>query len=147
MIYRTPDPAPPARTSPWPKMCSADFQIRLKGSQVQSLQWRHLDTSLLAGSTMTGIQSHGVEGLTEWAALYQGKRLTLGWDWVLCNDGQLLAGKEVPPRANIQLLDPSGYDLDHEACAAGLLAMVSKIPWQRGVSDWLGQQRAIAPLF
>ena len=147
MINRTPNPVFLARTTPWPRIFSADFQVRLKAGQTNSLHWRHLDTSLHTDASMHRIHGLPIEGLTEWTALHEGRRLTLGWDWLLCNDGQCVAGTEIPPRANIQMLDLSGYDLGHEASAEALWGIISQIRWQAEVSDWLEQQRAVTPLF
>lgn len=147
MIQRTPAPLLSTQQPTWPKLCSADFQVRLKESQVRTLQWIHLDTSLhTAGLPANG--GHGpLEGLTEWTATHQGRSLTLGWDWILCNDGQLRADSDIPPRANLLMLDPAGYDIDPGANARALQAIVTRIPWRREVSDWIGQQRTTAPLF
>lgn len=147
MFHRTPQRFLPVKSASWPALCSADFQIRLKAAQLPALQWTHLDTSLQIPGTPASHPGCALEGITEWTTHHQGKCLTLGWDWVLCHDGQLLASTGVPPRSNLQLLDPAGYDLDHHANAQGLQQLAEMIPWQREVSEWIGRQGEIPSFF
>lgn len=141
MIHRTPGTQFSETEAPWPKIKSADFQVRLKPHQIATLEWVHLDTSLHAEHAITGGRSSSLGGLTEWTSRHQGKCLTMGWDWILCDDGQLMVSTEVAPRANIQVLDPAGYDRDHGSSAQGLWEIVTLIPWQREVGEWIGEQR------
>ena len=116
---------------------SADFQIRLNASQLALLEWDHLDTDYHDANEIPCGRCCATEGFTEWCVSFQGRTLTLGWDWTLCDDGQVIANPAVPPRTNLQCLDQAGYDRSHEAHIDALWRVISAIPWARVVSVWV----------
>ena len=124
-----------------PQLNSPDFQARLKPEQLGALAWSHLDTSSDDEHAITQERRGASGGLTEWSAAFRGRTLTLGWDWILCDDGQLLAGTMVAPRTNIRVLDALGYDADPQTNDASLWAIVNAMAWQPQVRQWIGQHR------
>jgi hypothetical protein len=125
---------------------SADFQVRLKPAQLSAIAWSHLDTSSDEEHHITQERNGAFGGLTEWSAALRGRSLTLGWDWILCDDGQLMASMVVAPRTNIQVLDDLGYDTDPQTHDASLWAIVNAIAWQSQVLQWIRQHRNSRPV-
>jgi hypothetical protein len=119
-------------------MQSRDFLCRLHLKDMLALDWQHQDTWLerdvqndMARNCQLPIAMKA--GITEWQALYQGRQMSLGWDWFLGIDGQVYAYQAVPPRSNMHSLDDTGYDHDAASLERSLWAIIAALPWQAEV--------------
>lgn len=84
-----------------------------------------------------------VAGYTEWSSTYRGTVVSLGWDWVMLNDGPV-ALRCVGPRTNVLLLQSCGRW--SPSPDAELFAVIAGMPWQAAVSAALcGEPPSSAP--
>jgi hypothetical protein len=147
MLYRTrPDlfldtQSPPVLLNHY----SADFQVRLKASQIASCEWVHLETSWDGEHLITDERIGACGGITEWVSSHQGQVLTLGWDWAVCDDGELIVRAEVAPRTNILTISRQGYDVAPDANITNLWLLIMSIPWKHEVKTWINRQQDVNP--
>lgn len=118
---------------------SSDYRVRLRASELRGLSFTHLfsmsDPSVQDDALRCGIRC-SLAGITEWQAMHARGAITLGWDWVLLDDGPAIL-RCVPPRTNLMLLDTQGYDVCDDA--AGQFALVESLPWKAAVLSALHQ--------
>lgn len=112
---------------------SSDYRVRLRASELRGLCFTHVlsmpDPSVQADAVHAGLAS-SLGGFTEWQATHARGAITLGWDWVLLDDGPAIL-RSVAPRTNLMLLDAQGYDVcDGDAAH---LALVESLPWKASV--------------
>lgn len=112
---------------------SQDYLVRVAPRMLWEIVFDHVctvqDPAVLEDNAMASIDSRRT-GYTEWQASWDGRTVSLGWDWVERADGDMLRAGAVAPRSNIRLIDPRGYDyrLDDELPA--VCARIDSLAWQ-----------------
>lgn len=115
-----------------------DYYIRITGQKLSTVHLLHAhsgrDDTVLAPASAYASPDQGLQGgFTEWEGLYGGAALTLGWDWVMHNDGYICALREVSPRTNLLVLLTGGYDPSPQESERALWAYIDTLPWQKQV--------------
>lgn len=82
-------------------------------------------------------------GITEWQGRFQGRLVSLGWDWVELSDG-LRRLDVVGPRSNLRLLDGVGYDLPPGEEQLLLERRIDGLDWYGPARRGLGQDQPFA---
>lgn len=118
---------------------SADGRVRVKMGALLGIVFEHVLTAQdLAGLSAYGASEHIVmAGLTEWKGAHEGRHVTLGWDFLVVQDGALIPDKSVGPRTNLLLLDPKGYDRTVEDLDELLWDLIATLPWKQIASQAL----------
>lgn len=122
-----------------PQQHSHDFRVRMSAAALRELSFEHLETvadpSVLADYERGPGKPQALEaGFTEWQCRAGRVVLSLGWDWVLLQDGSMQMLHAVGPRSNIQLVDAQGYDLDQRANDQALWDAIESRPWKAEVA-------------
>jgi hypothetical protein len=114
------------------QMHSHDYLLRVRPCELDTIVFVHLctvqDPSVLQDTAWEG-RGPLRAGYTEWHGVRNGTAVSLAWDWVELSDGALHAVTTVPPRSNLRLLDPKGYDLAPAAECEALWARIEALPW------------------
>ena len=119
--------------APAPQLHSPDGRVRLKASALRTIVLEHVCTvqDLAVLDDLGPAQcSARAGGITEWQGRHDGRVLSLGWDWVWLDDGALVAPRTAPPRSNLMLLDPQGYDTHPAELDEALRALINRLAWQ-----------------
>lgn len=83
-------------------------------------------------------------GITEWEGIQEGHPLSLGWDWMELEDGEIRPVMVVAPRTNIMVIDRRGYDIPEPSSAAFLWEFIAALPWKQAVAEATGGDQRVA---
>ena len=131
--------SPPAclQAAYFPQMYSRDYYCRVPQRKAAELRLRHC-TSIVEASVLNEVRHlrlpARVAGITEWHGEEQGYPISLGWDWMELQDGDIRPVMVIPPRTNIRLIDGKGYDVSEASAAPFLWALIASLPWSGFVS-------------
>jgi hypothetical protein len=121
----------PSSHQAW-RPASHDRLVRLRPRELTQIVFQHLhtlqDDLILQDCALGTLRA----GLTEWQGVHHGLLVSLGWDWAEMHDG-LRRLPVVPPRSNLRLLDPAGYDLPLRDEAELLSGHIDTLAWQQAV--------------
>lgn len=116
---------------------SRDYYVRLSSHALGGIAFEHLHSAHDDAVLDDALQAHGGEavwaGSTEWQCQDAAAPLSLAWDWMVQADGQVRLLHVVPPRTNLQVIDPQGYDLPQAQVIPHLLDLIESLPWQSKV--------------
>jgi len=130
-----------------PQLYSHDYYWRIPERKLAALRLQHLitvpDPMVLQQVRHLRVPGRRA-GFTEWEGLEQGAPLSLGWDWVELEDGEIHAVMAVAPRTNIMPIDRKGYDIAGEWSTPHLWELIAGLPWRQFVRDSLPAQAAAA---
>jgi hypothetical protein len=116
-----------------------DGKVRLKASDLVRTGLEHnfsfLDDLVQADAP----EASPAAGCTEWIGTFQGKTITVGWDWYLDTDVEVTLLRAVPPRSNICVIDEKGYDLDDSESTDLLFDFLNSRFWHAPVKEVCGQ--------
>jgi hypothetical protein len=115
-----------------------DYYIRITERMLSTIQLVHAhserDDTVLLPDGSHGSTDHGLQaGYTEWVGQHGAIQLSLGWDWVMHNDGFISGLHNASPRTNLLLLGPGGYDPSPDKSTQSLWAYIDTLPWQQQV--------------
>jgi len=117
-------------------MYSRDYYCRVPQRKAAELRLQHA-TSIVEPSVLNEVRHlrlrGRVAGITEWHGVEQGYPISLGWDWMELQDGDIRPVMVIAPRTNIRLIDAKGYDVSEASAAPFLWALIASLPWQRFV--------------
>lgn len=131
--------SPPAspRAAYSPQMHSRDYYCRVPQRKAAGLCLQH-SMSIVDASVLNEVRHlrlpGRVAGMAEWQGLEQGYPISLGWDWMELQDGDIRPVMVIPPRTNIRLIDAKGYDVPEASAAPFLWALIASLPWHGFVS-------------
>lgn len=130
-----------------PQLFSHDYYFRIAQRKLGSLRLAHSFTDqdpAVFHEVRTLCLPARRAGITEWEGLGEGHPLSLGWDWMELEDGQVRPVTSVGPRTNIMVIDGKGYDLPQPASAACLWALIATLPWQHAIAESFEDQKRAA---
>ncbi len=120
-----------------PQMHSRDYYCRVPQRKAAELRLQH-SASVVDACVLDEVRHLRLPGrtagITEWHGLQQGYPISLGWDWMELQDGDLRPVMVILPRTNIRLIDDKGYDVCEASAAPFLWALIASLPWQRFVA-------------
>lgn len=126
MIFTSNSPVAPFQ------MHSRDYFVRLTSGELDQLRLQHLvtteDAAILedAPTTLQPVRA----GSTEWQGEFRGQVVSLAWDWIETRQGTIEPLTAVPPRTNLMVIDPKGYDLTDAAAVAAVWRFLVSVEWQ-----------------
>lgn len=130
----------------FPQMYSRDYYCRVPQRKAAGLRLQH-STSIVDGCVLNEVRHlhlpGRVAGITEWHGLEQGYPISLGWDWMELQDGDIRPLMVIPPRTNIRLIDAKGYDVPEASAAPFLWALIASLPWERHVSGTIADETSV----
>lgn len=112
---------------------SPDYLVRVTGKALRHIVFDHVCTVEDPTAPLHNVMPETEikrTGYTEWQAFWQGRALSLGWDWVTHRDGGIQRSDTVPPRSNLRLVDACGYDFGLDDELPGLCARIDSLRWQ-----------------
>jgi hypothetical protein len=116
---------------------SRDYYVRLPSNALSGFEFEHLHSAHDDAVLDDALQAHGRKsqwaGSTEWLCQDASPPVSLAWDWVVQADGEVRLLHVVPPRTNVQVIDPKGYDLPHDEAMPHLLDLIESLPWRTKV--------------
>ena len=118
-----------------PQKFSRDLYVRLRAHELFQLELVHLYSEVFNAAP-----SQPISGATEWCGAHGEGRISLGWDWVLKNDGAPIHPSPATLRSNIMLISDKGYDLGPDTTSAVCEQVVGGIPWSTAVMTVLHQK-------
>ena len=125
------------RAAYFPQMYSRDYYCRVPQRKAAELRLQH-STSIVDASVLNEVRHlrlpGRVAGIAEWHGLEQGYPISLGWDWMELQDGDIRPVMVIPPRTNIRLIDAKGYDVPETSAAPFLWSLIASLQWHRFVS-------------
>lgn len=132
-----------------PHMSTHDYFVRVPGTVLPDIVLEHLYTEQdpaiqLDADVLLGRPGRRA-GSTEWTGALGAVPITIAWDWVELDDGQITLLRTVGPRTNIMVLDVHGYDLPQAKVGDALWAMIEAAPWQSEVARALRESSNAAP--
>lgn len=130
-----------------PQLYSHDYYWRIPERKLSGVRLQHLisvqDPMVLQQVRHLRVPGRRA-GFTEWEGVEPGDPLSLGWDWVELEDGDIHPLMVVAPRTNIMPIDVKGYDIAGEWSAPHLWELIAALPWQRVVRESLLAEKAAA---
>jgi hypothetical protein len=129
-----------------PQLHSHDYYWRIPERKLAGVRLQHLITvpDAMVLQQMPDLCVPGRRaGFTEWEGLDQGAPLSLGWDWVELDDGDIQAATALAPRTNIMPTDAKGYDISGDRSAPHLWELIAGLPWKQFVRDSLPAREAL----
>jgi hypothetical protein len=131
------------------RLSTHDYLVRLPGSQLCCIVLEHLlteqDPLVLEMTQEPDLRRPGRRaGLTEWEGSVSSCYVSLAWDWVELDDGEIQLLPDLPVRSNVMPLDGLGYDLSRDAADRVLLELIESLPWRSEVVAALAEQAALA---
>lgn len=133
----------------FPQMYSRDYYCRVPQRKAAGLLLHH-SISILDASVLGEVQHLRLPGrragITEWQGLEQGYHVSLGWDWMELQDGDIRPVMVIPPRTNIRLIDPKGYDISEASAAPFLWDLIARLPWQASVAGAIREEMPLPRL-
>lgn len=133
---QSPTPIPGPGT---PQAHSQDYLVRVTADALRHIVFEHHCTVQDAGVLDGGGTPASCDcraGITEWVGVVAGgARVSLGWDWLRLHDGQARPLTDCPPRSNLMVIDPRGYDLPLPDVVHHLWAAVRQIAWEDVVEE------------
>ena len=118
-------------------MHSRDYYVRLSSRALGRIEFEHLHSAHDAAVLDDALETHGHQvvraGSTEWQCQDAVVPVSLAWDWVVQADGQVRLLHVVPPRTNVRVIDPKGYDLPPAQVIPHLLDVIESLPWRSKV--------------
>lgn len=140
--------SPPAcsHAAYFPQMHSRDYYCRVPQRKAAELRLQHSAT-ILEPSVLNEVRHlclpGRVAGITEWHGVEQGYPISLGWDWMELQDGDIRPVMVIAPRTNIRLVDAKGYDVSEASAAPFLWALIAGLPWQGFVSRTIVEEKPL----
>jgi hypothetical protein len=127
-------------------MHSRDYYCRVPQRKAAELRLQH-SASILEPSVLNEVRHlclpGRVAGITEWHGVEQGYPISLGWDWMELQDGDIRPVMVIAPRTNIRLVDAKGYDVSEASAAPFLWALIASLPWQGFVSRTIVEEKPL----
>jgi hypothetical protein len=105
---------------------SRDMYIRLQKHELHQLKLIHLYSEVFITEF-----TQPISGSTEWSSFYREVTISMGWDWVLKNDGVPLYLAPKTLLSNIMLVNEKGYDLGHDTTSKICEQVLDCTPWRR----------------
>ena len=126
---------------------SRDYYVRLPSHALCDIEFEHLHSAHDDAVLDDALQTHGNDtqraGSTEWHGQGPSPAVSLAWDWVVQADGEIRLLSVVPPRTNVQVIDPKGYDLPQSQALPHLLDLIESLPWRTKVLQVLKAESAL----
>lgn len=126
---------------------SRDYYVRLPSHALCHIEFEHLHSAHDEAVLDDALQTHGNDtqcaGSTEWHGQGASPAVSLAWDWVVQADGEIRLLSVVPPRTNVQVIDPKGYDLPQSQAVSHLLDLIETLPWRTKVLQALKAESAL----
>jgi len=126
---------------------SRDYYVRLPSHALCEIEFEHLhsahDAAVLDDAPMAQGKPTRWAGSTEWQGLGPSPAVSLAWDWVVLADGEVRLLSVVPPRTNVQVIDPKGYDLPESQAIPHILDLIESLPWRTKVLQALEAESAL----
>lgn len=116
---------------------SHDYLIRVSSRALHRIPFQHICTVRdPAPRDGHALHARGTKrtGYTEWQAAWQGKVLSLGWDWIEHGPRCVLRSDSVAPRSNLRLVDARGYDFRPDDEIHYLCHRIDTLPWRPAVA-------------
>jgi len=130
----------------FPQMHSRDYYCRVPQRKAAELRLQHSAT-ILEPSVLNEVRHlclpGRVAGITEWHGVEQGYPISIGWDWMELQDGDIRPVMVIAPRTNIRLVDAKGYDVSEASAAPFLWALIASLPWQGFVSRTIVEEKPL----
>lgn len=128
------------------QMHSRDYYCRVPQRKAAELRLQH-SISIVDASVLNEVRHLRLPGrtagITEWQGLEQGYPISLGWDWMELQDGDIRPVMVIPPRTNVRLIDAQGYDVPEASAAPFLWALIASLPWPGFVSRMIVDERPL----
>ena len=128
-------------------MHSRDYYVRLPSHALCNIEFEHLHSAHDEAVLDDALLAHGSRtqwaGSTEWQGQGANPAVSLAWDWVVQADGEVRLLAIVPPRTNVQVIDPKGYDLPQSQALRHLLDLIESLPWRAKVLQVLEAESAL----
>jgi hypothetical protein len=129
------------------QMHSRDYYVRLSSHALGDIEFEHLHSAHDAAVLDDALEAHGRHtlwaGSTEWHCQDTAAPLSLAWDWVVQADGEVRLLHVVPPRTNLQVIDPKGYDLPQAQAIPHLVDLIESLPWRTKVLQALAEKSVL----
>ena len=126
---------------------SRDYYVRLPSHALGEIDFEHLHSEHDEAVLDDAFFAHGSDtrwaGSTEWQGQGANPAVSLAWDWVVQADGEIRLLSVVPPRTNVQVIDPKGYDLPPSQAISHLLDLIESLPWRAKVLQALEAESAL----
>ena len=116
-----------------PQLHSHDRLVRVRADAMATIVLEHAWTVQDGGVLEDEDSDACSAGITEWQGTWQGRVVSLGWDWRRLQDGAILPVECVAPRTNLMLIDDRGYDC-HGRRDAALWQLVRQLRWEAEVA-------------
>lgn len=127
-----------------PQLYSRDYYWRVPERKIGQLRLRHLasapDLAVLQQVRQLRLPARAA-GITEWQGEEQGHPVSLGWDWMELQDGDVRTVMVLAPRTNIRLTDAKGYDVPEASAAPFLWDLIASLSWTQHVSRMILDER------
>jgi len=140
------DPPACPHAAYFPQMHSRDYYCRVPQRKAAELRLQHSAT-ILEPSVLNEVRHlclpGRVAGITEWHGVEQGYPISIGWDWMELQDGDIRPVMVIAPRTNIRLVDAKGYDVSEASAAPFLWALIASLPWQGFVSRTIVEEKPL----
>lgn len=140
--------SPPAcsQAASFAQMHSRDYYCRVPQRKAAGLRLQHL-TSIVDASVLDEVRHLRLPGrtagITEWNGVEEGYPISLGWDWMELQDGDIRPVMVIAPRTNIRLIDAQGYDVAETSAAPFLWALITSLPWRGFVSRMIHDEKPV----
>ena len=122
----------PGNTKNITQLYGSDLRVRIRPVKADelglALYFWHAEPGVLADAREVHPDAANA-GMVEFQGAYGNTVVTLGWDWVQLETGQVVPLVQGGPRTNLQLLDPQGYDIPGPAHEEALWQLVANLPW------------------
>ncbi len=103
---------------------SMDYYHRLTIDELEKLEWVSLETYALQT-----LDARLKSGGTEWQCECDGVVLSMAWDWIQREDGEVEVDTDAGIRTNILARDQNGYDLSVADTQNFLLLTTQRLNW------------------
>lgn len=121
-----------------PQLFSHDYYFRIAERKLGAVRLAHSftveDPGVFHEVRMLCLPARRA-GITEWEGVLEGHPLSLGWDWMELDDGEIRPVMVLAPRTNIMVIDRRGYDIPEPSSAAFLWNFIATLPWKQAVAD------------
>jgi hypothetical protein len=76
-----------------------------------------------------------LQGLTEWFAPWQGRRLTFGIDWCFQKSTRVITARWTTLRSNVIVVDRAGADLGEDCLHLYVALIMTRVRWEEAVIE------------
>jgi hypothetical protein len=125
-----------------PQLHSHDYYVRVQRVGLSRIVFEHLYT--VQDALVLDDAAHDLgwrccnAGTTEWHSWLGMAAVSISWDWAQFDDGEIRVSKAVPPRTNLRVVDPKGYDVVSAEAVADFWDCIETLPWQSHVQAAIG---------